>query len=153
VTLTDPQMTRFVMTLSQAVRLVLESTFLARGGEVFVTKMPVMCIAELAEVMVEVLAERYGHRPDEIEVRVIGTKPGEKLFEELMSQEETRRTVELERYFVVLPAFKSVYHEIEYQYPDIMATTVARPYNSAVEAPMSREVLKSFLLENGLLDD
>ena len=56
VTLTDPEMTRFIMTLREAVHLVMESTFLARGGEVFVTKMPIARIQDLAKVMVKTLA-------------------------------------------------------------------------------------------------
>ena len=47
-TVTDPGMTRFVMTVRQAAELVLESVFLARGGEVFITKMPVVRISDLA---------------------------------------------------------------------------------------------------------
>jgi len=50
VTLTDPAMTRFIMTLEEAVQLVMDSVFLARGGEVFVTKMPVVRIARLTPI-------------------------------------------------------------------------------------------------------
>lgn len=152
VTLTDPRMTRFIMTLPQAVRLVMDSTFLARGGEVFVTKMPVVCISDLASVMVKELAPRHGYAPDEIEVKVIGSKPGEKLYEELMNDEETRRTVELPNYFVVLPAFKSVYEDIEYCYPNMLDQQLERPYNSAIEPPMTAAELQDYLLDNDLLE-
>jgi len=152
-TLTDPGMTRFIMTLQEAVRLVLDSTFMAQGGEVFVTKMPVVRIADLAAVMIEILAGQFGYRPDQIEVHTIGSKPGEKLYEELMSNEETRRSVELEKYFVVLPAFKSVYQEIDYHYSDAIGGQAARPYNSGSEAPMTRDELKRYLLENRILEE
>lgn len=152
-TLTDPAMTRFIMTLQEAVRLVMESTFLAQGGEVFVTKMPVARISDLAAVMVEELAPRYGYKPAEIEIQVIGSKPGEKLYEELMNDEETRRTVELPAYFVVLPAFKSVYEDIDYCYPDMRRQGVDRPYNSAVEPALAREALRRYLIDHHLLED
>lgn len=152
VTLTDPRMTRFIMSLDEAVRLVLETTFLAQGGEVFITKMPVARIPDLAEVMIEVLAEQHGHHPDDVEIEIIGCKPGEKLYEELMSEEETRRTLELEKYFVVLPAFKSVYQEIDYKYPETLDEQVDHPYNSSVEAAMTQESLKSYLVKNNLLE-
>ena len=84
VTLTDPEMTRFIMTVEEAVRLVIESSALACGGEVFITKMPVARIADLAEVMIRALAPRYGRRPEDVEIKVIGAKPGEKLYEELI---------------------------------------------------------------------
>ncbi|MDP9437259.1 MAG: polysaccharide biosynthesis protein [Actinomycetota bacterium] len=147
VTLTDPEMTRFIMTLEQAVRLVMESVFLAMGGEVFVTKMQVLRIADLAEVMSEELS------PDgSVPVKVIGSKAGEKLYEELMNDEETRRTLELERYFVVVPAFKSLYADVEYSYPGVEAKDVDRPYNSANEKPMQREALRCYLKEHRLLE-
>jgi FlaA1/EpsC-like NDP-sugar epimerase len=153
VTLTDPAMTRFIMTLQEAVRLVMESTFLAQGGEVFVTKMPVARISDLAAVMIEELAPHYGHAPADIEIEVIGSKPGEKLYEELINDEETRRTVELPAYFVVLPAFKSVYEDIEYVYPGMRGYGVDCPYNSAVAPALSRDDLRRYLIENRLLED
>ncbi|HEX7970920.1 MAG TPA: polysaccharide biosynthesis protein, partial [Thiobacillus sp.] len=153
VTLTDSEMTRFIMTLSQAVRLVMESVFLARGGEVFVTKMPIARIEDLAHVMIELLAPQYGLAPEAVPIRIIGAKAGEKLYEELMNDEETRRTLELERYFAVLPAFKAVYEDIVYAYPDVVADHVDNPYNSSVERAMTRDELRAYLLENQLLNE
>lgn len=152
VTLTDPEMTRFVMSVEQAVRLVIDSASLARGGGVFITKMPVVRIKDLAEVMIAELAPRYGHRPEQIDIVEIGTKPGEKLYEELMSDEEMRRAVELPDYFVVLPAFRGLYRDISYDYPDLVTDKVSNPYNSANESPMTKPELLDFLLNNGLLD-
>ena len=151
VTLTDPVMTRFIMTINQAVRLVLDSMLIAKGGEVLVTKMPVIRIRDLAEVMIQALAPRYGHDADQIEIRIIGTKPGEKMYEELMSQEETRRAIELPKYFAILPAFSSLYQNIEYSYDQVVSRQVVNPYNSSNEPCLSREELRQFLQENGLL--
>lgn len=151
VTVTDPGMTRFIMTVADAVQLVMESVFLSRGGEVFVTKMPVANILDLAEVMVAELAPRSGREPKEIEIRTIGPKAGEKLYEELMSEEETRRTIELQRYFAVVPAFKTVYKSIEYDYPQVVSPRVTRAYRSSLETPMSRAELEAYLREGGLL--
>ena len=151
VTLTDPRMTRFIMTLEEAVRLVMESVFLAHGGEVFVTKMPVLRIEDLAHVMIQELAPRHGFNPEKIKVQVIGSKPGEKLYEELMNDEETRRTIDLPNYFVIWPAFKSVYKTIEYTYPNMMQKGVDRPYNSSVEKAMGEEALRDYLLIHKLI--
>lgn len=153
VTLTDPAMTRFIMSIQEAVRLVIESSALACGGEVFITKMPVIRIQDLAEVMIEELAPRYGHRAEQVQIVVIGAKPGEKMYEELMSLEETRRAIELERYFSVPPAFRSLYQEIDYQYQGVVATRVENPYNSSNESPLSKEELRQFLDDNNLLAD
>ena len=153
VTLTDPEMTRFIMSISEAVRLVIDSAILAKGGCVFVTKMPVIRIKDLAEVMIRQLAPRYGHDPEEIHIKVIGTKPGEKMYEELLNLEETRRTWELPRYFVVLPAFRDLYRQIEYVYPEIISKEIYQPYHSSNETPLTKEKLALFLRKHKLLEE
>jgi FlaA1/EpsC-like NDP-sugar epimerase len=152
ITLTDPAMTRFIMTLKDAVRLVMNSVFMAEGGEVFVTKMPVVRIEDLAQIMRQELAPRFGFRPEDVPIEVVGLKPGEKLYEELLNEEETRRSVELDDYFVVLPAFKSLYREVDYSYLGSKPVGIEKPYNSAVETPLSYEELRGYLLEHQLLD-
>jgi FlaA1/EpsC-like NDP-sugar epimerase len=104
VTLTHENMTRFIMALEEAVGLVFKAAALARGGEVFVLKMPAIQVADLARVLVEALAPAYGFEPEQIKVNIIGSKPGEKLYEELISPGELNRTRELEDMYVVLPA-------------------------------------------------
>jgi FlaA1/EpsC-like NDP-sugar epimerase len=153
VTLTDDCMTRFTMTIQQAAHLVMESVFLARGGEVFITKMPAVRILDLAHVMIEELAPAYGYSPARIQIVTIGGKPGEKLYEELMNEEETRRALELHDYFVVMPAFKSVYEIIQYQYPGMLGEApLDDPYNSSMVAPMSRDMLSDYLMKLRLLE-
>lgn len=152
VTLTDKNMTRFIMSIEQASKLVIDSAEKIRGGEVFITKMPVICIRDLAHVMIEELAPIYGHDPSGISVIEIGAKPGEKLYEELMSQEETRRAVELENYFAVMPAFSGIYRDIDYTYEDIVSDAVTNPYISQDENCLSHEELKTFLHAHDLLD-
>ena len=152
VTITDLNMTRFIMSIEEAVRLVVESAFLAVGGEVFVTKMPVISIKLLAEVMIQELAPRYDFHPDSIEFKIIGTNPGEKMYEELMNEEETRRTFELQKYFVIRPAITPIYRNIQYEYPDIISENVDKPYNSRNEVALSKNELREFLLKNRLLE-
>ena len=152
VTLTDVHMTRFIMSIQQAVRLVIDSASLVRGGEVLITKMPIIRVKDLAEVMIEVLAPRCGYKPSGIKIEIIGSKPGEKLYEELMSDEETRRSVELPNYFSVLPAFRGMYEYIDYNYPDLVSSTVTNPYISANEKVLDKEALTGFLVNNNLLE-
>lgn len=150
VTLTHRDMTRFVMSVEESVRLIIDSAMLARGGEVFITKMPVVRIEDLANAMIAELAATYGHASSGIKVAEIGTKPGEKLYEELMSQEETRRALELKNYFSVLPAFRGIYHDIPYDYPGLVGHDITNPYISEKEAPLSiariRQLLKDYKL-------
>ncbi|MCP4344028.1 MAG: SDR family NAD(P)-dependent oxidoreductase [Desulfobacterales bacterium] len=153
ITITDPGMTRFIMSIREAVGLVLDSAYLAQGGEVFVTKMPVVAIKDLAEVMIRELAPLYGHRAEDIEIRTIGSKPGEKMYEELLNEEEIRRTWELPRYFVVLPAFASPSQTGKYNYPEIVSREVAKAYHSGNEKPLTQEQLSEFLRTNGLIQE
>lgn len=150
VTLTDKLMTRFVMSVEEAVRLVIDSAIYAKGGEVFITKMPVVRIEDLALAMIAELAPRYGHDPEKMGVIEIGAKPGEKLYEELMSTEETRRAVELERFFTVLPAFLGIYDDIQYDYNDKVNTIVSNPYVSSNEKSLSSEKIRGLLSSYGL---
>ena len=145
VTLTDKNMTRFVMSVKEAVELVLNSVIEAKGGEVCVTKMPVMRIEDLAIAMIEELCSK------EMEITEIGSKPGEKLYEELMSEEETRRTIELNKFFSVLPAFRGIYSDIKYNYSDIVSEIVNDPYVSEQQVSLTVEEVKSFLNDNNLL--
>lgn len=63
-----------------------------------------------------------------------------------------RRAVELPDYFVVLPAFRGLYRDISYDYPDLVTDKVSNPYNSANESPMSKPQLLDFLVTHNLLD-
>lgn len=135
VTLTDPEMTRFVMTLHEAVALVLESTFLAVGGEVFITKMPIARIKDIAGIMIDELAQ------GDVLIKVIGAKPGEKMYEELMNDEEVRRTFELDLFYVVLPAFKADHNS----YPLTKGRSKSdRPFNSSVEVALTKDELATY---------
>ncbi|MEO5376954.1 MAG: polysaccharide biosynthesis protein [Magnetococcus sp. DMHC-6] len=151
VTLTDPGMTRFVMTLEQSVKLVMDALFMARSGEVFVTKMQTIRIVDLAEIVIEELAPTFGLRPDQVPLNVIGAKPGEKFYEELLNGEEARRSVELEQFFVILPAFSHL-HPTADHFPLYGPPGIATPYDSGSEPPLSKEQLRIFLKENRLLD-
>jgi FlaA1/EpsC-like NDP-sugar epimerase len=150
VTLTDPDMTRFIMTLPQAVELVMDSVFLATGGEVYITKMPVCRIEDLAAVLVEELSPLYSHDPADVKISIIGTKPGEKLYEELMNEEEIRRSYELEAHVVILPALQRKDSKA-WRLEDTAEVRPGRAYNSANISAMSRAELRDYLRRNNYL--
>ena len=88
VTITDPGMTRFIMSTSEAVTLILKATIIAKGGEIFILEMRAARIKDLAEVMIEELAPKYGYNPEDIKLQISGIRPGEKLHEELLTEHE-----------------------------------------------------------------
>jgi len=88
VTLTHPNMTRFMMKISEAVDLVFKAGFLAQGGELFILKMPVMRIEDLAKAMIEVVAPKVNRKPADIKIDIVGKREGEKIYELLLTDEE-----------------------------------------------------------------
>lgn len=93
ITITDERMTRFWLSLEQGVHFVIQCIEIMEGGEVFVPKIPSTTIVDLARAVAP-----------EAQIENIGIRPGEKLHEVLISEDESRTTVELEHMFVVQPA-------------------------------------------------
>jgi FlaA1/EpsC-like NDP-sugar epimerase len=150
-TLTHSGMTRFIMTLADAGRLVIESMAWARGGEIFITKMPVVAIKDLARVMVRLIAPCYGRSPSDTKIIEIGPRPGEKIWEELNTDEEVRRTYDLGKYLVVLPALQSSYGDPEYSYRDLALRPCEKVYHSGNETAMSDSEIEQLLLQPNVL--
>lgn len=88
ITVTDPNMTRFLMSLKDSVDLVLHAFENAKSGDIFVQKAPAATIADLAKALIELLGSKAG-------INIIGTRHGEKLYETLVSREEMARVQEL----------------------------------------------------------
>ena len=98
ITITDPNMTRFMMTLDDAVDLVIYAFEHGHNGDLFVQKAPAATLATLAQALKEIYAEvdpKYG----ETEVRIIGTRHGEKLYETLVTREEMSRAIDMGNYY------------------------------------------------------
>ncbi|WP_430788242.1 polysaccharide biosynthesis protein [Virgibacillus flavescens] len=101
ITVTDSDMTRFMMTLKQATQLTIKALKEANGGEVFVLKMPVINLGDLAAVLIEETCKKHNMKSDEIEIEVMGLRPGEKMYEELMTHDESRVAYELPEMYII----------------------------------------------------
>lgn len=108
ITVTDLDMTRFMMTIDQAVDLTLKACEIAEGGEIFVLKMPVIKIGDLAHVVIESISSQFGIDKDEIKVKEIGLRSGEKMYEELMTEDEATFSIEYEHMFAIQPLTKHI---------------------------------------------
>lgn len=89
---TDPRMTRFWITLDQAVDFVLSCSEIMQGAEIFVPKIPSMKIVDLAKVLAPNLP-----------LTIVGIRPGEKLHELMISEEDARHSLELDKYYLIMP--------------------------------------------------
>ncbi|GAA0512416.1 Polysaccharide biosynthesis protein [Halorubrum aquaticum] len=140
VTVTDPEMTRFIMPINEAAELVLQAHDRMTSGEVFVLKMPTFRVGTLAEAMVEEYASEFGYTSDEIEIEVIGARPGERVHEKLISVDESAQARELENMYVILPQIDvSGYEELNYSQADL----VDGEYTSSDENTLSKaEIVK-----------
>ncbi len=96
VPITDPRMTRFWITLEQGVQFVLSSLAMMRGGEIFVPKIPSMKLVDLATTVAPGLQQK-----------TVGIRPGEKLHEVMITEDDARSTLELDDRYVICPNFGS----------------------------------------------
>ena len=136
-TVTDPQMTRFLMSLEEAVELVLHALRVGRPGDIFVQKAPGVTIGDLATAVLDLFEADTG-------IREIGVRHGEKLHETLLSRDEFTRSEEDARFFRVRPDTRDLNYD---QYFTDGETDVgdARDYTSAntrrLDVPEVRELL------------
>jgi UDP-N-acetylglucosamine 4,6-dehydratase len=100
--ITDDRMTRFWITMDQGINFFIYNLAMMNGGELYVPKIPSMKMSDLAEAM----APGVPHQ-------IIGIRPGEKLHEIMISQDDARSTLELEDRYIILPSFNFWDHSIE----------------------------------------
>jgi UDP-N-acetylglucosamine 4,6-dehydratase/5-epimerase len=147
VTVTDLNMTRYMMTATQAMSLMLKANELAQGGEVFVLKMPTVRLRDLVDVVIEEVCRKYSIS-EPIEIREIGLRPGEKRYEELMNEEEKLLAWELPDMYVIPSPFQEMMDNTPYPGAVLMQ---AREVNSHYEQPIDREILRDWILTEDLI--
>ena len=140
ITITDPNMTRFMMSLDQAVDLVLFAFKNGKNGDLFIQKSPAATIEVLAHAMKDILGK------PEHEVKIIGTRHGEKLYEVLMTKEEKVRAIDMGEYFRV-PADGRDLNYSKYFEDGQEVITQADEYNSHNTYRLNEEELKKMILE------
>lgn len=137
VTITTPEMTRFLLSLDDAVDVIFAAVNQARPGETYIPRVPSARIADIATAMIGVR---------KIETRVTGIRPGEKIHEILINEEEAIRSVERGNYFAILPMLP------ELQNGEQDANPLQGEYSSA-GAVMSFEEVRKLLLDRQLMPE
>lgn len=135
--ITHPEMTRFLLTLGDAIDLVFKATVEGKSGQLFVKKMPACYIVELARAMARAMTGR-----EDYAIKEVGIRPGEKIHEVLVSEEEMRRAVETETHYVIHP-----YGELEEPY----LITDLTEYCSNNTQILSRDEIATLLQKEGWL--
>ncbi len=140
ITITDPNMTRFMMTLDDAVELVLYAFEHGNNGDIFVQKAPAATVEVLTRAILE-LMRRTDH-----DVRVIGTRHGEKLYEALLSREERAAAEDLGGYFRVPPDGRDLNYG-KFVEQGEMSISASEDYNSHNTERLDVEGMKRLLLK------
>jgi FlaA1/EpsC-like NDP-sugar epimerase len=141
-TLTDKRMTRYLMTLREAISLIYIAFEKSLGGEIFVTKMPIINIIDLAKVMKKELGN------SKTQILEIGIRPGEKLYELLVSKYELYRTIDYDKFFIILPTI-----EKDNLLKKWKGEKLKEEYNSLKGDFLDHGEIKNILKKEGWLDE
>jgi len=139
ITITNPNMTRFMMSLENAVDLVLFAFSNSKQGDIFVQKSPASTIQDLAEALIDIFNAKT-------EIRVIGTRHGEKVYESLLSKEEAVRAIDMGDYYRVPADSRDLNYANYFEKGNEKIETVEE-YNSHNTYRLNKEELKKLLLE------
>lgn len=138
--ITDPAMTRFIMTLEEAMDLVLFAFQNSSGGELYVQKSPACRIDDLATALIDLSQDAS------ISSFEIGSRHGEKSYEVLLTKEERSRAKEYDKYFEVIPDSRSLNYE-QYLVNGDMSISLSDEYNSFNTSQLTIEEIKSVLVK------
>lgn len=140
-TVTDPLMTRFMMTIEDAVELVLKAFEDGRQGELWIKKAPAATIGTLARAMIEL------HNAD-ADIDIIGNRHGEKMHETLATAEEMAVAVDNGDYFIIPPDKRGLNYDAYTHLPDLKVKSV-NPYSSDIARRLDIKEMKELLMKAG----
>jgi len=143
ITITDPRMTRFMLTLPQAIELVFQAVTKGKGGETFVLKIPAALVTDVAEVMMESLSPGK-----KLPVDIVGVRPGEKIHEVLVSEAEAVRTIRDENTYVILPQIGLEETRSFYEQKSFVSFS---EYSSDAAQRLDKAAIRSLLASTGWL--
>jgi UDP-N-acetylglucosamine 4,6-dehydratase len=145
ITITDPNMTRFVMSAPQAVDLVILAMESAEAGDIFIPKAPTASIGEIAEVAIEIFGGTKG-------IQAIGSRHGEKPWETLISREEAARAIDLGGYYRIPADTRSLNYDLGSK-EDGPAATADGAYESRSAPRLSRDELRRLILSLAVVQE
>lgn len=148
ITLTHPDMSRFILTKEESAELLVKSAQYAIGGEILINKMPNIRIYSLAKVLIQYLAPRFSKSPDGISIKIIDKQPSEKIHEELITLHEAERTLEFDNHYCILP---TIHQERWKQYNLGQSKKISKEISSDTCSYMSEQELLNYLLKKKLI--
>ena len=144
ITITEPNMTRFSLTMNEALDFIIESAFLGKNSEVFVPKLKAYSIMDLKDALIEMIGDA--------EEEIVSIRPGEKLHETLINADELRYAWEFDDKYIIFSPFRET-NEIKSSYPGIRKLEISDSYSSNSVEKISKNELKKIIEESGLLNN
>jgi len=141
ITITDPNMTRFSITMDEALDFVLESTVNGKGSEVFVPKLRAYSILDLKDALTEIL--------NDTKHKIVGIRPGEKLNEVLINEDEIKYTWDMGKNYLISNPL--MYKILDKKHPEEKKITDLKIYASNMVEKIPKDELKKILRESGLI--
>lgn len=153
ITVTDPNMTRFIMSIHEAVQLVFKSALLMKNREIFVLKMPAVNLGDLSQAVMEAYSEKNKIK-NNVQIKIIGKYSGERMHENLLTLDESKGAIERRDMFVILPSLldpdSGYIFSSEKGYSGKRAKVATYSSDNVKKMPVA--MIKKLLLSNGDLD-
>jgi nucleoside-diphosphate-sugar epimerase len=151
-TVTDPSMTRFFMSIKQAVGLMFHAASLMKGQEIFILKMPVATIGDLAKATAAIMKEKSPKLKD-VETKIIGKRVGERQHEKLLTLDESETALERDDMYIIRPNVDfEIFHDFSPEMYEGSHPADVRAYSSKHEENMSLDEVKAMILSIPELD-
>ena len=146
VPITDPAMTRFFMTIPEAVSLVLDATAHGKGQEVFVLKMPAARLGDLVKEAIVYYSRLFGKKPGDVRTTTIGRRSGEKMHERILANYEIESAFETKTMYILTPHSKA-FSEYTAVYPATPVRSGRKSISSEFARKLSRAELRARIEE------
>lgn len=152
ITVTDSNMTRFIMSTNEAVQLILNALTLSKGGEIFINKMRALYVWDLINVYIEKLCEKHKINFKKIKRVYIPPRSGEKSYERLFSEYEEKSVYDLKSVLAIFPCQNIMNKSISKRaYKDISKISSFVEYNSATVSKLTKEEISTLLSNENLI--
>jgi FlaA1/EpsC-like NDP-sugar epimerase len=149
ITLTSKDMTRFLMFIPDAIRLIFKAAEKAEGGEIFTFKMPVARMMDIAEVVRDMVSEINGQPP--VPITIIGMRPGERLHEVLMTGEEAERAIRQEELILIPPMNPNIPGRKFIQKEPVVGQELKELYRSELATHLTKDEIRKMIEQLNIL--
>lgn len=150
VTVTDEAMTRFVMSTRDATKLIFKASAMMHDREIFILKMPTLRVVDLAQALINIYAPRFNFKPEDIAIKFIGKKAGERIHEKLLTNEEADYAFETDDMFIITPVIGADDEPgFDQRYPNAKKA-VAGEFSTVNQYKMSIAEIEQILLKEDI---